>query len=71
MSETTGQSASLRGQIRVAAAAFWTVVTVTTIAFDIPIPNREAVLAAWGGLFFAATGVGEAYYDYRMRKGGQ
>lgn len=65
MGETTGQSASLRGQIRVAVAAFWTAVTVTTIAFDIPIPNREAVLAAWGGLFFAATGVAEAVFDAR------
>ena len=71
MSETTGQSASLRGQIRVAVAAFWTAVTVTVIAFDVPIPNREGTLAAWGGLFFAATGVAEAFYDYRMRSGGQ
>ena len=58
-------SAGIRGQVRVASAALWTVVTVTLIAFDVPIPNREAVLAAWGGLYIALTGLGEAWYDNR------
>ena len=65
MTQPSDTNPGLRGQIRVAVAAFWTAVTVTTIAFDIPIPNREAVLAAWGGLFFAATGVAEAVFDAR------
>jgi hypothetical protein len=67
MAQPATTNPGLRGQIRVAVAALWTAVTVTTIAFDIPIPNREAVLAAWGGLFFAATGVAEAVFDSRRK----
>ena len=71
MSETTGQSASLRVQLRVMSAAFWTAITATLIAFDVDIPSRDVVLTAWGGFYIAATGVAEGFYDYRMRKGGQ
>lgn len=61
----SGSGAGVRAQLRTALAAFWTVVTVMVLAFDVDIPNREEVLAAWGGLFFAATGLAEAWYDSR------
>lgn len=57
---------SLRAQIRSGIAALWTALTLT-IQWQVPsIP--EELLVAWGGVFFAATGVGEAVFDY-YRKG--
>lgn len=56
-------SAGLRAQLRTGSAALWTAVTATLLWQGVDMPSE--LLVAWGGVYFAAFGIGEAVYDAR------
>lgn len=55
--------AGLRGAIRAGVTALWVAITVT--ANEVGIDVSETLLTAWGAVYFAAFGIGEAVYDHR------
>lgn len=59
-------SAGLRAQLRTGVAALWGALTATAafVGPDIPDP----IVAAWGLVYFAAFGIGEAVYDSRRKR---
>ncbi len=56
-------NAGIRAQFRVLTTALWGAVTATLLFAGVELP--EFLIVAWGTLYFAGIGFGEAYYDSR------
>jgi len=56
-------NAGVRAQFRILAAALWGAVTVTLVVLAPDFP--EGLIVAWGSLYMAVVGFGEAWYDSR------
>lgn len=59
-------NAGIRAQFRILVAALWTAITATLLFAGVDLP--DFALAAWGGLYFAASGFLEALYDSRKKR---
>lgn len=58
-------NAGIRAQFRALTTALWGVVTVTLMWLGVDVPQE--VIVAWGVLYFAVVGFGEALYDSRKK----